>query len=179
MRKSKILNSKSLRELLLRCKFSVFTKLKLLYRASEDGFTAKAFHEKCDENKRVLIIIKSDFNHVFGGYSAKGWNPMNPGYSYDSDAFLYSHINNDEEPCLVKCSMPDYAIYYDSNLGPVFGAGMDLMVSNKSNENCESLCRLGYSYKHPFYDDYTEQANLSFAGSHHFKIEDIEVFKLS
>jgi hypothetical protein len=179
MTKSKILNSTNLRKILLRCKFSFFTKLTLLYRASEDGFTAKAFHEKCDDFKKVLIIIKSDLNHVFGGYSAKGWSPKNSGYSYDSDAVLYSHINKDAEPCVIKCSMPDYAIYYDSNFGPVFGAGMDLLVANNSNETWDSSCRLGYSYKHPFYDDYSEEAKSFLAGSHYFKIEEIEVFKLN
>jgi hypothetical protein len=178
MSQSKILNSSSLKKLLKRCKFSSSTKLQLLYRASEDGFTAKVFHNKCDEFERVLVIIKSDFNHVFGGYTSKGWRPSKPGYTHDVDAFLYSHINQDGSPCVIKCSMPEYAIFYDPNTGPVFGAGMDLMLANNCNESWENSGRLGYSYKHPFYSDNSEEAKSFLAGSHHFKAEEVEVFQL-
>ncbi len=178
MSHSKILNSVSLKKLLLRCKFSSSNKLKFLYRGSSDGFTAKAFHTKCDGFKKVLIIIKSDFNHVFGGYSAKGWDPSKPGYTYDADAFIYSHINKDESPCVIRCSMPEFAIYYDRNTGPVFGASMDLMIVNNSNESCENSGRLGFGYKHPFYDDNSEESNSFLAGSHYFKTEEIEVFQI-
>ena len=34
-------------------------KWKLLYRASEHGYTSKSFHECCNDKKPTLIVIKS------------------------------------------------------------------------------------------------------------------------
>ena len=42
------------------CRFSSdITSLKLVYRASEDGFAAKCFHKKCDGIKDTLTLIKT------------------------------------------------------------------------------------------------------------------------
>ncbi len=49
-------------------------KWKLLYRASEHYYTAKSFHECCDNKGPTLIIIKSDGGWIFGGYTKKSWN---------------------------------------------------------------------------------------------------------
>ena len=42
---------------------------KLVYRASRDGDKAKDFHEKCDNLSPILVVIKSNFDQVFGGFS--------------------------------------------------------------------------------------------------------------
>ena len=42
----------------------------LLYRASRDGNTAAAFHEKCDNKGATIVIAKiQNSEHIFGGYS--------------------------------------------------------------------------------------------------------------
>jgi hypothetical protein len=46
----------------------------LLYRATRDGFTAKAFHVKCDGKPKTITIIKTDQDYVFGGYTSAAWN---------------------------------------------------------------------------------------------------------
>ena len=50
------------------CHFSPDSRLKLLYRGTEDGFSAYAFHDKCDEVPNVLTIIRSTESNVFGGF---------------------------------------------------------------------------------------------------------------
>ena len=72
MSKSEILNITSTKKLLELCKFPMTAKLKLVYRASLHGFTALAFHKKCDHLQKVVILIKSDSSNIFGGYSSKG-----------------------------------------------------------------------------------------------------------
>lgn len=72
MSKSKIINDSSLKDLLELCKFSSSTKLNLLWRGTEHGFSAREFHNHCSGFGKVLVIIKSDLNNVFGGYSSKG-----------------------------------------------------------------------------------------------------------
>ena len=50
-------------------------KWKLLYRASEHDYTAKSFHEYCDNvNGPTLIVIKSSEGWIFGGYTTQSWS---------------------------------------------------------------------------------------------------------
>ncbi len=46
---------------------------KLIYRASEHGYTGKSFHEYCDDKGPTLIVIKSSKGWIFGGYTTKSW----------------------------------------------------------------------------------------------------------
>ena len=48
--------------------------MKLLYRASEHGYTAKSFHKYCDDKGPTLIIIKSSEGWIFGGYTTQSWS---------------------------------------------------------------------------------------------------------
>ena len=48
-------------------------KWKLLYRASEHGYSAKSFHECCDNKGPTLVIIKSSGSWIFGGYTTRSW----------------------------------------------------------------------------------------------------------
>ena len=49
-------------------------KWKLLYRGSEHGYTAKSFHEYCDDKGPTLVIIKSSEGWIFGGYTTRSWS---------------------------------------------------------------------------------------------------------
>ena len=54
---------------------------KLIYRASEHGYTARSFHECCDDEGPTLIVIKSSEGWIFGGYTTQSWNGF--GIDYD------------------------------------------------------------------------------------------------
>ncbi len=49
-------------------------KWKLIYRASEHDYTAKSFHDYCDNQGPTLIMIKSDRGWIFGGYTTQSWS---------------------------------------------------------------------------------------------------------
>ena len=49
-------------------------KWKLLYRASEHGYTTSSFHEYCDDKKPTLVVIKSSEGWIFGGYTTESWS---------------------------------------------------------------------------------------------------------
>ena len=53
-------------------------KWKLIYRASKHGYTAKSFHEHCDNVTPTLVIIKSDNDCIFGGYTTQSWKADHP-----------------------------------------------------------------------------------------------------
>ena len=40
-----------------------------MYRGSEDGFSHYQYHDQCDYVGPTLMIIKSEHNKVFGGYT--------------------------------------------------------------------------------------------------------------
>ena len=49
-------------------------KWKMIYRASEHGYTAKSFHDYCDNVEGpTLIVIKSSEGWIFGGYTTESW----------------------------------------------------------------------------------------------------------
>ena len=49
-------------------------KWRLLYRASEHEYSAKSFHECCNNNRPTLIVIKSSGGWIFGGYTTQSWS---------------------------------------------------------------------------------------------------------
>ena len=49
------------------------TKWKLIYRASNHGYTAESFHSFCDGKGPTLIVIKSIGGWIFGGYTTQSW----------------------------------------------------------------------------------------------------------
>jgi hypothetical protein len=49
------------------------TEVKLIYRASIDGFAASSFHSKCDNISNTVTIIETISNSVFGGYTSAKW----------------------------------------------------------------------------------------------------------
>ena len=46
--------------------------LRLLYRASRDGFAANCFHSRCDNNGPTVTIVKSG-EYIFGGFTERSW----------------------------------------------------------------------------------------------------------
>ena len=49
-------------------------KWKLIYRASEHGYSAKTFHEYCDDKGPTLVVLKSSGGWIFGGYTTQSWS---------------------------------------------------------------------------------------------------------
>ncbi len=65
----------------------------LLYRASEHEFSAAKFYECCDRVENVLVIIKTEFSKIIGGFNRLGWNSkLHNQWSPDPDknCFLFS-----------------------------------------------------------------------------------------
>lgn len=102
----------------------------LLYRATRDGFTANAFHAKCDGKAKTITIIKTNGNYVFGGYTSAAWNKAGT-YIADTNAFIFSLRRNGVSKCekfMVK--NPNAAIIGHKHYGPIFGGGNGNAVNN-------------------------------------------------
>ena len=50
----------------------------MIYRASEHGYTAKSFHNYCDDKGPTLVIVKSSRGWIFGGYTTQSWQVVHP-----------------------------------------------------------------------------------------------------
>jgi hypothetical protein len=163
------------------CEFPLEQELKLVYRATRDGFNSDEFHNRCDGIANTLSVIKSEHGNVFGGFTEKEWrsdnNNNNNEWTEDPNAFIISLVNKENEAFKAKnFNNGQNAISCSSSRGPTFGAGVDFYIATDSNANKASLSNFGKSYKHSNFLYGTENAKNILAGSSHFATTEIEVF---
>ncbi len=93
----------------------------LIYKASRDGFSAEAFHAKCDSCFPTLTIAKTSLGFVFGGCAMKSWDKSHDGYREDSQAFLFSLANRLNKPVKIEVKNGKRATVAKAKFGPTFG----------------------------------------------------------
>ena len=49
-------------------------KWKLIYRASQNNYTVRSFHDYCNDKGPTLVIIKSSGGWIFGGFTTQSWS---------------------------------------------------------------------------------------------------------
>lgn len=59
--------------------------MNLVFKASIDGFAANVFHQKCDQYKNLIVVIKSGKGEVFGGYTNLGF------YKDNGDGWIWGY----------------------------------------------------------------------------------------
>ncbi|XP_063992869.1 kelch-like protein 17 [Diachasmimorpha longicaudata] len=149
---------------------------RLIYRASNHGYSAAAFHRHCDGIAPTFTIALGTRGEICGGFSDVAWDKTTTKGQYISSekAFLFTLTNNQDVPPtkydLIKKS---FAICYHPDIGPIFGAGADLMIANNCNNNLESYSNLPHSY------DGENASNTILMGDYHFSVVDYEVFTLN
>ena len=174
--KSQILTDEQSSELIKLCEFSPTDKWSLLYRGTRDGFQPDDFHMKCDGHSNTLSIFKAKkSSFIFGGFTTVDWDSSS-GEKSDPIAFIFSLTNKDNQPLKMKIDPEhhDFAICCDPEYGPIFGNGHDILITKSFSNNTANL---GNSYKHPQYENGTDEADNFLAGSFYFKLEEIEVYQ--
>jgi hypothetical protein len=166
---SLILDDYQIDDLIELCEFPKTFSFKLLYRATRDGFKASDFHRLCDDHSGTLVVIKSQNNYIFGGYTSQTWNHTG-SYKAFVDEFLFSLTNPSCKPTKHSIKNTSYAIRCNSSYGPTFGGGHDIYICSDSNSCAGSYSNLGHSYN--------GSANY-FTGEKHFLTSEIEVFKFN
>ena len=153
-------------------------KWTLLYRATRDGFGAGDFHWRCDGRARTLTLVRSTFGNVFGGYTSCEWG-QSEEFKGGLDDFMFSLRNEDDAPLKLRKFLFDSSIYCSSSCGPAFGnaSGLDLKLADRADSNESSYSDLGFSFSHPKYKNGSYRARGFLAGSHNFRVADIEVFQ--
>ncbi|XP_073332902.1 interferon-induced protein 44-like [Pagrus major] len=99
-------------------------KLQLLYKASIHGFTAAAFHQRCDNHSPTVSVGYNVSGFVFGGYTEQPFSQSGQ-YVNDDQAFLFTFSG--EKLFKYPVTGPAYAVKMNSNAGPHFGDALVLV----------------------------------------------------
>jgi hypothetical protein len=156
------------------------TEVKLIYRATRDGFGASSFHSKCDNIANTVTIIKTTSNSVFGGFTSAKWTSFGGYDTYDANAFIFSlrrsgNLNKER----FNVTRPFNAIYSYYDYGPIFG--FDIFVRDKSNNRyVNSESNFGSSYQLPKNITYgSAEAKSYLAGNSYWRTSEIEVYQVT
>lgn len=150
--------------------FSTGMQPKLLYKATKDGFNAKNFQENCLNFQNVLIIAKTDFNKIIGGFTPLPFiipdEPQRYLYDLTNSTFLFSV--NEKEKYLIKKNMN--AICLTKNHGPIFGSN-DFEILDSCDTKQNNLIKFGQSFS-------TKRSAKEFFGNEKYLIKEYEVYQI-
>ena len=148
-------------------------KFKLLLRGSTDGFKASTFHKICDNKKNTLVLVKTEFGKICGGFTELEWN-VTSSYKSQSNSFLFSVDQKTKFP-LKNESVHQYSISANGGNLPTFGGGCDLYLANECNKNTHSYSKLGHTYGSENSDG---KMNNTITGGENFRVIEYEVYQV-
>ena len=119
-----------------------------LYQATIDGGEPENFHLKCDSIPNTLVLIKSEGNRRFDGFTPIPWKSVE-GNNFIKDSenktFVFSL---DNKKIYYLKSIKENAIYHHKDSGPCFGEGHDIGIEgNPIKENTLYTYQCSYDYK--------------------------------
>ena len=146
--------------------------MELLYRGTRDGMSADVFHNKCNNKGPTISLIKNEKGYIFGGYAYIDWqNGDKDTWKSAPDSFIFTLTNMyNISPTKFPNSDTRYSICHNSNYGPTFGSGADIITF------CANYTKFPSSYK-----DVLGKGYSIFKGdndNYYFNLKEIEVFKL-
>ena len=151
----------------------------LLYKATRDGFTFKAFHDRCDNVPNTVTIIRNNLNFIFGGFTSARWSSTLGSIS-DSNAFIFSlrrSGTSNNNKLIIKSGETNNAIYGLSSYGPTFGDGRDIYIRDLSNTTTGSYSLLR-SYTAPSYPPGSNSSLFLTGGWQNWLTTEIEVYQI-
>jgi len=140
-------------------------KFHLVYRAFEVGDKAQTFHEKCDKLNMSLILIETDKDIRFGGFTTQSWGG-NCLKKCDNNAFIFSLDTNK----IYEVNQNEAAVGCYPNFGPIF-FGCQIQIFDNFFIKGGITCHKGLNYCTN--EDY-ELNN----GEPKFMVKDIEVYSI-
>ena len=142
--------------------------LKLLFRASRDGDSCKAFHTYCDRKQNTAIFVKDRNGRRFGGFANQEWN-TDGKWICDTNAFLFS-LDHHECYFYNNSSEKGKVIYRGEKYGPLFGESYDLYICDNCFSNKYEIKQYSFDYK---------GKKHALCGSNSIFVEDYEVYQLT
>ena len=140
-------------------------KFTLVYKAFDAGDKAETFHEKCDKCKMSLVLIETDKDVRFGGFTTKSWEGNNIKKK-DNNAFVFS-LDTNSVFDIIK-NEPAIGCY--PKFGPVF-FGCQIRIYDEFFTKGGTTCHKGLNYK-------TKKDYELNNGEQKYLIKDIEVYDI-
>jgi hypothetical protein len=106
----------------------------LLYKASRDGWSHSAFHQRCDNKGATYTRAILNDGRVLGAYTSLSWSSSISNYQHDTTAFLYDGTTKFPSTNGVWGSGV-YATYMNSGYYPTFGGGHDFYIWGQNMYN--------------------------------------------
>ena len=155
-------------ELIVRRIYTPYGKIKfnLIYKATADSDSARVFHNKCDNAKSSIVLVKSGNGKRFGGFTSCDWSG-NSIFKKDDSAFIFS---------LDKMKVYDIipgedAIGCFPNYGPIF-LGCQIKINDNAFTYGGSTFQKGVTYN-------TEEDYELTDGNKEFAVKEIEVYSIN
>ena len=144
---------------------------RLLYRGSECGYAAEAFHKRCDNRGPTLTICKSEYGKIFGLYTDIPWeSTQNRQVRLNRNTFKFTMGVHRLEKFYVKPGCIE-VVHTPKNIVTAVNFSIkdqcNLTVENQAKISQNDDCAAGLSE-----DD---RANY-LAGAPSFRVIEIEVF---
>lgn len=151
----------------------------LIYRGSENGFTSSQFINKCNNRSKLLILIKSEFNQIFGGFFSGKLNNFDK-FCFSEKSFLFS-LDRKKKFLQKKNCKKTFKFFTSENQIFAFGGGLgnDLCVYNNCDLKKYSISYFGNSFVLPEGVGFNSEESKSYlAGGYYYKVLEIEVFEM-
>lgn len=147
-------------------------EFELIFKMSINGNSAYDFHEHCDDVGPTLILIKTNKDKIFGGFTPLNWKEENEkGVKYDesNETFIFS-LN-----LMKKYDMIDFknkeAIKCWNKMGPIFSNDFGLSENLKKGESYANV-----------YSNFLYKNKLELTGgkgkSKKFETKELEVYRV-
>ncbi len=148
-------------------------KFNLIYKKSWDGFDRTTFHNKCNGQGPVIILVKVQSKKIYGGYNSIGYALRSRRWLTSSDSFIFS-FEIDQDIYNMKIGRvinKNFSIMESCDMW-LFNFGNHLLLYTFGSKPLLFLNN-GRNYDDPFNLDDNRMVCLPFE-----EIEDIEVFNL-
>ena len=106
----------------------------ILYKASRDGWSQSAFHQRCDNKGATYTRAIINDGRVLGAYTSLSWSSSVSNYQNDTTAFLYDGTTKFPSTNGIWGSGV-YATYMNPGYYPTFGGGHDLYIWGQNMYN--------------------------------------------
>ena len=140
-------------------------KFHLVYKDFDLDDKAKTFHEKCDKLDMSLVLVETDKDVRFGGFTTKSWKG-NCVKKKDNSAFVFN-LDNKKIYDVIP-NEPAVGCY--PKFGPVF-FGCQIRIYDEFFTKGGSTCHRGLNYK-------TRKDFELNNGEQTYLIKDIEVYRI-
>ena len=117
--------------------------------------------------------MRSTTGHTFGGHAVAPWASASADInSTGCFLFLVENPHNDAPTCF-ECKNTQYSTYCNSNYGPTFGSGHDLVI-HQGSDTGKSYTNFPHAYT-----DTLGRGNATFTVAGNFTAEDYEVWAVT